>query len=259
MKIVIFTSNALRHKYIANTLAQHADEFLVISECKPYDGLRDGVNGISLIDEHFALRARAEKEYFGGCEAFRAQTIPLLHKEANLLFVYDIVERYGPDAGFVFGSSIIKEPLLSLMPRGKFVNLHLGLSPYYRGSGTNFWPLVNKEPEYVGATLLHIDAGIDTGNIITHVRPHITADDTVHTLGNKTIIESGKALVKILELLKNGKNLPRTVQWKDSHEKFYKKANFSEEALKQYRKNIDEGLLKDYVRKAPPVVRLVEL
>ena len=37
------------------------------------------------------------------------------------------------------------------------LNIHLGLSPYYRGAGTNFWPLVNGEPEYCGATIHFLD------------------------------------------------------------------------------------------------------
>ena len=36
--------------------------------------------------------------------------------------------------------------------RSKIINAHLGLSPYYRGSGTNIFPFVNKEIEYVGVT-----------------------------------------------------------------------------------------------------------
>ena len=37
MKVVIFTSNALRHKFFANTIADNVDETLVISECREND------------------------------------------------------------------------------------------------------------------------------------------------------------------------------------------------------------------------------
>ena len=39
----------------------------------------------------------------------------------------------------------------------KILNLHLGISPYYKGSGTNYFPLVNNEPQYVGATFMFLD------------------------------------------------------------------------------------------------------
>jgi len=46
----------------------------------------------------------------------------------------------------------------------------LGLSPYYLGSGTNYWPLVNEKPEFVVATFMHIDTDIDTEEIIHQIR-----------------------------------------------------------------------------------------
>ena len=74
-----------------------------------------------------------------------------------------------PDVVLVFGTGILREPLLSAFD-GRIINIHLGLSPYYRGAGTNFWPLVNREPEYVGATIHYLDAGIDTGPILAHAQ-----------------------------------------------------------------------------------------
>ena len=74
-----------------------------------------------------------------------------------------------PDVVLVFGTGILREPLLSAFD-GRIINIHLGLSPYYRGAGTNFWPLVNREPEYVGATIHYLDAGIDTGPMLAHAQ-----------------------------------------------------------------------------------------
>ena len=56
------------------------------------------------------------------------------------------------DVVLVFGTGILREALLSAFP-GRLINIHLGLSPYYRGAGTNFWPLVNGEPELQLAAL----------------------------------------------------------------------------------------------------------
>ncbi|MBI4118616.1 MAG: hypothetical protein HY455_03720 [Parcubacteria group bacterium] len=258
MRIVVFTSNALRHKYIANTLAKSASECLVVSECKSYDGVVPSEES-ALVKKHFALRLETEQKFFGEHETFHAPTLPILHKEVNTPFVYEAVKRFRPDAAFVFGSWILKEPLLSLIPSGKFINMHLGLSPYYRGSGTNFWPIVNKEPQYVGATLLHIDAGIDSGDIIAHVRPQIAPEDTVHTLGCKTIVEGGKALLAILETLESGKALQRTKQWAGGEDKFYKKIDFNEGVLKKYYEILESGILSKYLEERPSDPRLIAL
>ena len=55
-----------------------------------------------------------------------------------------------------FGCSIIGDDLLKIN-RAKFINIHLGLSPYYLGSGTNFWPFVNNELQFLGATIMRTE------------------------------------------------------------------------------------------------------
>jgi methionyl-tRNA formyltransferase len=72
------------------------------------------------------------------------------------------------------------------------------LSPYYRGSGTNFFPFVNNEPEYVGATFMYIDEGIDTGEIIHQIRPTIFLGDTIHHVGNRLIKEMAIVCEKLI-------------------------------------------------------------
>lgn len=257
MKIIIFTSNALRHRYVANTLAEGTNEALIISECKTSDASSGKEQ--TLIEEHFAERYAVEKEFFGAHTAFRAPTLPILMGEANSEAVMNAVRDYKPDMGFVFGSGILKEPLLALIPSGKFINMHLGLSPYYRGSGTNFWPFMNEELEYVGATLLHIDPGIDTGDIVAHARPTIEGNDTVHTLGNKTIIAGTKVLLECLKRVQKGEGLPRVKQWPVEGEKYYKTKDFSDDTVLAYRKKIAEGVVARHLEKPPKELRLVSL
>ena len=74
-----------------------------------------------------------------------------------------------PDLVIAYGCSIIKEPLISIFKK-KFLNIHLGLSPYYRGSATNFWPFVLNELQFVGITYMNIDSGVDTGPILHQFR-----------------------------------------------------------------------------------------
>ena len=85
------------------------------------------------------------------------------------------------------------------MIRNKILNLHLGLSPYYRGAGTNYFPFVNNEPEYVGSTFMYLDEGIDTGEIIHQIRPLINITDSFHQLSNRFLIHSFKTYSKIAE------------------------------------------------------------
>ena len=258
MKIVILTSNSLRHKFLANTLSQHCEDVLIISECKPQTSSSDDSKSYTEIDNHFMLRDEIEKSFFPNDNYFIPKTLPIVYKEANSPYVYQVIKNFKPDILIVFGSSIIKEPLISLLPAGSIINLHLGISPYYRGSGTNFWPLVNNELEYLGSTILHLDSGIDTGDIICHVRPKIQLDDNVHSLGCKIIQSSVEYLVKIIKLLSEGKKLNRVKQW-DVQDRYYKTKDFDEIALSKYKNNLKNELIKNYLVNNDKKIKLINL
>ena len=247
MKLAVFTSNGIRHRYVANTLSKNVDDALIISECKQNDAVdQEKEETLSPIKEHFRLRYLTEKKVFSGNDLFNGKVLPIMYKEANLQHTYEIVKEFNPDLMIVFGSSIIKKSLLSFK-QNRFINLHLGLSPYYRGSGTNFWPFVNKELEYVGSTILHLDPGIDTGDIISHVKPKFEVGDNVHTIGCKVIKESVNILIKIINMVKEGKKLKRIKQWEVPNSRYYRNDDFNEEILKTYKQNLENRLIENYL------------
>lgn len=259
MKIVIFTSNGIRHKFVANALTKIVEDALVVSESIPNDTFNSSLsNSMTAIEEHFLQRYNTEQKFFADNNFFTAKTLPILPKEVNLNYVYKVIKKFNPDLMIVFGASIIKEPLLNLKPN-RFINLHLGLSPYYRGSGTNFWPFVNKELEFVGSTILHLDPGIDTGDIITHVLPNFELDDDAHTIGCKVIQESVLTLKKIIGLVRNNVELKRVKQWKVHEEKYYKMKDFNESILEIYKKNLSEGLIKNHLSNPKRLSKMISL
>ena len=199
-----------------------------------------------------------KKKYFEGNDEFRAKCIPILYKEVNSEFISRKIESYNPDVMIVFGSSIIRESILSLSKKNRFINLHLGLSPYYKGNGTNFWPFINDELEFLGSTILHLDSGIDTGDIITHVRPQIEENDNVHSLGCKIIDDSVKAIIKILERIKNNQDINRIPQWTIKNERVYKLKDFNEEILKKYFEKIDNGIINEFSKKKKKEFKIID-
>lgn len=260
MKTVVFTSNSIRHKYFANSISCLADDVLVISECVNNDATDyENLTASDPIHQHFRLRYETEKRFFQGNDFLITKTLPIIYKEVNLKYVYDVVKKFEPELALVFGSSIIKEHVLSLPTIKYFLNLHLGLSPYYRGSGTNFWPFVNNEIEYVGSTILYIDSGIDTGDILTHIRPNIESGDDVHSVGCKVIKESTLTFIKIFDMIKAGKKLPRVKQWNIDNERYYENKDFTSEILALYKKNLANHIVENYVSSPKPEINLVRL
>ena len=120
-------------------------------------------------------------------------------------------KKKGAEYIILFGSSIIKPPLLEFFNK-KIINIHLGLSPYYRGSGTNFWPLVNNEPECVGATIHLAVLKVDAGSILAQARPESLSElDNSHDIGCKAIISGTK---KMRECIYQKRNHSQTARFK---------------------------------------------
>jgi methionyl-tRNA formyltransferase len=258
LKIIFFTGNSIRHKFLANSILD-GNQVLVISECKENTALYKNKKPKNMIDEHFNLRYNTEKDIFKNNEDFNTKFISLENGKINTPEIFERIKLFDPRLMISFGSSIIKEPLLSLLPKGHFLNVHLGISPYYRGSGTNFWPFVNNELEYVGSTILHIDPGIDTGDIITHVIPKIELGDDVHKLGCKVIQESVIALQKIMDIVKEGKELPRTKQWIIDNEKYYKNKDFNGSILLKYKENLKNGIVEKFLGSPKSIPKLINI
>ena len=93
-----------------------------------------------------------------------------------------MIQDNNPKCIALYSVSIIKEKLISIFNERLF-NIHAGLSPYYRGTATNIWPIINEELEYIGMTVHHIDKGIDSGGLILQGRPNLDKDDDTHNNG----------------------------------------------------------------------------
>ena len=260
LKIVIFTSNAIRHKFFANSLSKQVDDCLVVVESKPQNSFKTKNNSkLTPIESHFYERYMTELEFFRNNESFLSKTLQVPYHDANSSYVYEEVKKFHPDMVFVFGSSILKDETLRLAPSGQFLNMHLGLSPYYRGSGTNFWPFVNNELDYVGATILHLDPGIDTGDIVLHTRPTFENGDNVHTIGCKTIKQGTNKMIQILKQFKEGKKIQRTKQWSITDGRYYLVKDFNEDALTIYQNNMGKNIIQTYINSPKKNIKLIEL
>ncbi len=148
----------------------------------------------------------------------------------------------------VYGTSIIKGEIINKFKR-RILNLHLGLSPYYRGGGTNYFPFVNNEPEYAGSTFMYLDEGIDTGEIIHQIRPIINITDSFHQLSNRFLIHSFQTYSKIAEKnLQNELKEPLvTSNMKNNKRLLYKKSDFSRESVVKMHENFKKGMIDQYL------------
>jgi methionyl-tRNA formyltransferase len=200
-----------------------------------------------LLINHFKAFEAVEKKYFGGSLETVKANVDYLETEnntANSDRVYRWIKELHPDYLILFGCGIIKERLLSEFGN-KCINMHLGLSPYYRGAGTNIWPLVNAEPECIGVTIHIATLMVDAGKIIRQIRPNIELNDSVHDIGCKAINVGAKILGKTIN--EYHANEIEVVGQDLSIGQVFRIADFSAEAIEKINENMTRGMISNYI------------
>lgn len=252
--VLILTGSELRHEFFRKYVAASNSVNVVATYC---EGAEKSLKNLVKNDEkpdtlrlkHLRAREQSEEDFFRlYCDSTEDKSNPVFIKkgEINNSKVVASIKELDVEVVVAYGCSIIKSDLLEFFD-GKFINIHLGLSPYYRGSGTNYWPLVNKEPEFVGATFMHIDAGIDTGEIIHQIRAKVEFADNSVTIGNRLIIDVAKEITKLVNVFPDLITAGREQFNNKVQEKYYSKKDYNEQSVEQLYDNFNNGMIADYI------------
>ena len=100
-----------------------------------------------------------------------------------------------------FGQIIPKE-ILEMAPYG-CLNVHASLLPAYRGAAPIQWAVLNGDKES-GVTIMRMDEGLDTGDMISKVIVPLDKKETSETLFDKLAMEGAKLLVETLPKVASG-------------------------------------------------------
>ena len=98
-------------------------------------------------------------------------------------------------------------------PRLGCLNIHASLLPRWRGAAPIHRALQAGDSE-TGITIMQMDAGLDTGDMLLIEKLAIAAQDTTPSLHDKLAVLGGRMIVEALEMAACG-NLKRTVQPSD--------------------------------------------
>jgi methionyl-tRNA formyltransferase len=104
----------------------------------------------------------------------RAQSEAFLKELRALQPELIVVTAYG---------QILPRSILEL-PRFGCINVHTSLLPKYRGAAPIQWAILNGETE-TGVTIMKMDAGLDTGDILTQAKTPIQPEDDAETLHDR--------------------------------------------------------------------------
>lgn len=248
MKVTLFTSNNYRHNYLINLLSNFCDELWVVQECKTiFTGKNDEeYQNSNIIEKYFIKVLEAQnkifKKEFVNKNIKNIKTLPILYGELNKLPLSYLDDFLESDIYVVFGSSYIKGELVDFLVKQKAINIHAGISPYYRGCDCNFWALYDDNPHLVGSTIHLLSKGLDSGPMLYHAMSNIKINPFEYTMSTvKSAFHSIAERIKDNSIFK----IKPLFQDKIKEVRYSKKSDFSEEVVKKYfEKKIDLNIKK---------------
>ena len=106
-----------------------------------------------------------------------------------------------------FGQILSKEILEQ--PKYGCINVHASLLPKYRGASPIQRVILDGEKE-TGITIMQMNEGLDTGDILYQKKYELAPDETFETLHDRLMDLGGQALLEALPLIEEGKITPVT-------------------------------------------------
>lgn len=247
INVILITGNELRHKFFASYMSTFKNINLkfVIHEknfkLKNNPLYRNDV----IVNQHINERNKSERRFFKkfvqNNKKYKFNT--LKNGEINTDEVINLIKTKKVNFIVSYGCSIVKKKFINTF-KNKFLNIHLGLSPYYKGSGTNFFPFVNNELQFCGSTIMKISSKLDSGKILHQIRPEIRKEDDIHSVGNKIIKQTVHDLCKILLKEKPLKYYSIKTNYKT---KTYKRKDFNKKKLLKALNNLKNNMVTKYL------------
>jgi hypothetical protein len=238
LKVVYFMGTHPRHAHMARIIGRLGFLSGLVVEARemhvpsPPEGLRPSTR--ALFTEHFRLREEAEHRFFGSSPdhleelAPRVLRVPLA--DLNGLAVQRFLSELAPDLILSYGVHKLLPETLSHARRQAW-NIHGGLSPWYRGATTHFWPSYMLEPQMTGVTLHVMSQVIDAGDIVHQNAASLHRQDGLHDLACRSVHEFGLELPHILTALANATTVGLPVSPQRTTGKFWRASEWRPEHL----------------------------
>lgn len=113
---------------------------------------------------------------------------------------HKVLEMYHPDIIVVAAYGQIVPPEILQLPKYGCINIHASLLPKYRGAAPIQRSIIDGE-RYTGITIMQMDVGLDTGNIIAFEQVDILEDDDTSSLSNLLSVTGAELLMKVLDTI----------------------------------------------------------
>lgn len=160
--------------------------------------------GTNAIDRpHAAVRIKSKKmadlyfQSFGNDWVDLDKSLRVVYcKNINDPHIEQLLAKEKPDLLLDHGTSIVKDHIIDKAPLA--LNLHWGLSPYYRGTHCTEWALINWDPLNIGVTIHRLAKAIDGGDVLGQARVEIEANDNIDSINMKLTLAGTKIIINAL-------------------------------------------------------------
>lgn len=153
----------------------------------------DKLKGRGRILSYPPIKEFALKEGLKVCQPHKINDEGFYRELHNIYPEFIIVVAYG---------KILPEPILNLPSKG-CLNIHASLLPKYRGAAPIQWALINGE-SVTGITIILMDKGLDTGDILLQRSINIEETDNSKTLSMKLSVLGAETLIETIHGLRQG-------------------------------------------------------
>jgi methionyl-tRNA formyltransferase len=131
----------------------------------------------------------------------------LIHSinSVNEIDLEEIIKHHSVHLIFINGTKIITKKQLAKI-NIPILNIHVGITPQFRGVHGGYWALREEKPDLFGVTLHLVDQGIDTGGVIAQKVIETKRTDNFKTypllqyLGGIALIEENLNQIKKSEI-----------------------------------------------------------
>lgn len=145
-------------------------------------------------------KAELWRRYFNNIEVPKLENIVSV-ESVNGKDAKELLLGEGFDCIVVYGTRIIKSTILKNL-KCPVINIHVGITPKYRGVHGGYWALVNDDIGNFGVTVHLIDDGVDTGGIL--VQSCEIAISEYDSFVTYPILQFQKGMDILIDVLSNG-------------------------------------------------------
>lgn len=168
--------------------------------------IKEGHNIQAVVTQPDKAKGRGKKICMSPVkEVALANNLPILQPErirGDEAFLSHI-QSLNPDVIIVVAFGQILPETVLQVPKYGCINIHGSLLPKYRGAAPIQWAILNEE-HTTGVTIMYMDKGMDTGDMIYKKEIPIDDKDTYETLQNKMRYVGADALKNAFPIILSG-------------------------------------------------------